>query len=507
MRRRAYRSPWLRPSWAYALVLWLAACSAPAEEQPAAVAYVGDQAIPADDFRVSYELGFAHLKQGPSPRLAYLQHMIDERLLAQEGYRLGLDERPDVRRRVESMRAELLVEQVFEREVNAHVQVTDAEIQAAMARDEVRFKLRYLPAPSYEQARALRVLAEREGFDAAVASVTPGEGQPHPAAAELESPYLAWHELDPVLLEAVRDLPPGQYSAPVPFRGSYLVLEVVDVRQSPIAPVADPDVRARYEQVLFQQKAKAAARRFIGEAMAPLGLKLKAAPVAALRRHLWAWYGDAPPESNLLTALDGAGGAYADSLRALLPAVLMTTTERDWTVRDFFEAYPLDRYPLDTTTPEAFTSDLYDAFGLTLRDRTFVARAEAEGLDEQPEVQASLRRWQDKWVYRAVLDAVADTVQVAEEDVAGYYARHANHYEAPLADVRERVRGDVRTAKVQAAVRGLLARLRAEVPVDIRQAVLDTLQVNDPDAHGGPDVVVMKGHTGRPAYPVVDPVW
>ncbi len=108
------------------------------------VARVGPDIVTAEEFRLSYSLAFPHTTRGNGgPREAYLSRMIDERVLALEAYRLGLDRSDKVQRRIESLRAELLVEQVFGREVNDRVTLSEGQILQALANEQVRFKLRY----------------------------------------------------------------------------------------------------------------------------------------------------------------------------------------------------------------------------------------------------------------------------------------------------------------------------------------------------------------------------
>ena len=78
------------------------------------------------------------------------------------------------------------------------------------------------------------------------------------------------------------------------------------------------------------------------------------------------------------------------AFRAIFDDVLITTTDVDWTVMEFLEAFPAMRYPLRHDRQEEFENDLYDAIGLTLRDRYFVRRALAEGLDDDPALRHEL---------------------------------------------------------------------------------------------------------------------
>ena len=453
-------------------LMWLAAgcgpsdekAAAPAEERSPVVAVVGDSAIYADDFRLNYELGFPHLRRGDDPREAYLQRLIDEKLLAMEGYRRNLHDSPDVQRQVQILREELLVEQVFERYVNDSVEVTDAEIREAMEKDRVSFKIRYLPFPTHGAAQAGRARAMQIGFSAAMTEFADASRDVPLRPEDLESPYVTWRDISPTLMHAIEHLPIGEISDPVLYHGSYLLLQVLDMRREPMTPVADPLERSRYEQVVFQRKARGRAREFIGSMMKPLDVRLKPRAYATLRDGLWRWHKDDPPEQNLLRALEGIEADYADSIRSVFDEVLITSKEGEWTVREFLAAFPIERYPLRHQRTADFESDLYDAVGLTLRDRAFVRRAEEEGLGDDPAVRHELALWSDKWVYRAMRAEIAQDGGSLDE---------------------------------------VLGELRDRYDVEIRRDVLDTLDLSDPSSAG---MTLLKGHTMRPAFPVVDAV-
>jgi hypothetical protein len=440
-----------------------AGCARPDTTEPAVavVAVVAGEPIYASDFVMNYELGFPHLRQGENPGLSYLQRVIDEKLLAMEGYRRGLIEDEAIRRRVTNLREALLVEQVFHRYVNDRITVNDEDIEMAMQRDRVAFKLRYVPAPSLERVQDLRALAGRVGFDDVVTDFAASHRDVSIRPEDLQSPYVSWRDISPTLLSAIQDLPLGAISEPVRYNGHYLLLQVMDVRRDPVAPVSAAE-RSRYEQIIFQQKARSTAREFIGSMMKPLGVRIKAPIYASLRNGLWTWYQDAPPQENLLRALSGIETRYADSIRSVLDDVLVTTNEGDWTVRRFLEEFPVERYPLRYQRTEDFENDLYDAVGLTLRDKYFVQRAEREGLDDTEEVRHEMNLWLDKWMFRALVDDVEESGESIED---------------------------------------VLGALRDRYAVEIHHEVLDTLGLSDAGSAG---LTLLKGHTMRPAFPIVD---
>ena len=433
------------------------------EGEKAVVATVGGEPIYARDFVLNYEFGFAHLFRSDNPPLAYLNRIVEEKLLALEGIRRGLLSDRDLAWRREDLFQELLVEQVFERYVNARVFVSEEEVTEAIQEERTSFRLRYVPARTAEHARRMREEARLRGMPALVEELVAGSRELNLHPSEFESPYITGHELHPELLAAIIDLPVGQISEPVPHNGQYLLIELLDVRTEPVPSSAAE--RAPYERVVFHRKAKALAREFIRSMMEPLEVRVRPATYRRMREALWQAYGSAPPEGRLLSALMAPGSSVADSLRALAEIVLITTADGDWTVRDFLEAFPATRYPLRHDSRESFENDLYDAIGLAVRDRYFVRRAMQEGLDRDPELRHELSLWTDKWVSRAMREALS----ASEESVGETFRR-----------------------------------LRRRYPVVIHRAVLDTLTLSEPGRAG---LTVLKGHTLRPAFPVADPLW
>ncbi|MXW63628.1 MAG: hypothetical protein F4Y00_04260 [Bacteroidetes bacterium SB0662_bin_6] len=429
----------------------------------AIVATVDGEPIYARDFVLNYELGFPHLHRGDNTRLAYLSRIIDEKLLALEGIRRGLLDHAEVRRNIEDLREELLVEQVFQRYVNDQVSVTPEDITLAMQQDRTSFQLRYLPARSSAEGHRLRDEALRVGLPALIREFVSSNDEQNLHPSDFESPYVTSHDLHPDLMAAIIDLPIGEISAPVPYHGQYLLLQLVDVRREPVSPSAT--ARATFEQVVFHQKASVLARTFIGSMMKPLDVRLKPASYRLLREELWHWYQEGPPQGNLLTEFLAREASDTDNLRVIPDDVLITTSDGDWTVRDFLAAFPAARYPLRHERREVFENDLYDAIGLTLRDHYFVQRALEENMDEDPALRHELALWTDKWVYRVLREELADSEETVGET---------------------------------------LRRLREHYPVVVHHAVLDTLTLSTPNNAG---LTVLKGHTLRPAFPVADPVW
>ena len=432
-------------------------------DRNAVVATVGGEPIYARDFVLNYELGFAQLYGSDNTRLVYLNRMIDEKLLALEGRRRGLMNHEGVKQSIQDLKDELLVERVFQRYVNDSVRITTQDIATAMQENQTSFRLRYVPARSLREANLLREESLRRGLPATIREFVSSQEGRNLSPFDFESPHIRKTDLHPDLMAAIVDLPVDEISKPVSYGGQFLLLQVIDIRREPVAP--DSDARASFEHVVFNRKAKVRARDFIDSMMKPLDVRLKPASYKTLREEIWQLYRRQPPQGNLLNALIAGAASEKRDLNSMLDDVLITTSDGEWTVREFLAAFPVRRYPLRNEPREAFDNDLYDAIGLTLRDHYFVQRAYEEGLDQDQALRHELDLWTDKWVYRGMLEELS-------------------------ADMN--------------AVKEMVLKLRDRYFVEVNHAVLDTLTLSPPN-HSG--LTVLKGHTLRPAYPVADPVW
>lgn len=493
----------------FAAVLMSGGCaSETVDGDSAVVATVDGSEISAREFRLSYELGFPHLKTGADPVGAYLDRMIDEKLLSVEGRRRGLDTTAYVRVRVQNLAEQLMVEEVFRKHVNNRVRVTDEQIDAYHRREHVRFRLRYLPAPTREGALRLAGVHETGGFDAAVSMVNRmSEAEDLPREA-FETGYLSHDELEPDVLEAIADAPMGSLVGPIRQRGSFLMIEVADIRREPMTPNPSPEERERYRQVIFQQESARLARSFVSGTMEPVGMRLRGPVYRELESRLWTWMRrEADAAVGHITLADRirrSADPSAEPVRDLFDEVVMTTRDAEWTVERFLREYPVARYPLSTDSHAEFRSDLYNAFGLTLRDGTFIRMAKEDDLLDSDSLRRVIRLWEDKWTYEALARSVRTSIDVSDDQARAYFDRHRDFWQegSDFADVRDDVRERALRSMTSVRLAEELDRLHDEASITVDRTLLDTMKLSAP---GAPPVSVVALHTGRPAFPVVDP--
>jgi hypothetical protein len=438
------------------------------------VARVGGEYITADEFRLSYEFGYGHLRRSDDPRQAYLQHLIDEQVLALEARKLRLDTSAAVVHAMRTLREELLIERVFDEHVLRHVTVTDEEIRQEVNKAAVSFRFRFLPAPTEAAARTVQAHLAARGYDAVLDEQQASLTELGFVPADFTSPYVKAEDVDPLVLEAIRDLPLHTPSAPVAYDGQWLVFEVMDIRRERLADVNYAAKAPTIRKQVYNRKALEQATAFVAGTMAPLQVTTRREGFEVLCAALWPWYRAQPPTRNLLPEVEAraSGPPHLDLLRQHLHTPLVQFGTTRWAIRDFLAHFTPGRYPLRPDDEAAFKAQLADVVALVVRDYIFLEQARHEHLGEDAHHQRLLRRWEDKWLFQTFRQ------QLAPEAV------RAQQYARIWADS-----------------------VRARYRVEINHDVLDTLTLHTSDANPLMTVLLYKSNSNKMPFPIADPLW
>ncbi|GAB5518836.1 MAG: hypothetical protein RhofKO_10870 [Rhodothermales bacterium] len=442
---------------------------APPEEEASIVAQVGDHRITAEDFRLNYAFGHGTLRTGTNPREVYLGWMIREQLLAQEAERRGLDTAAVVRFNRRTMAEELLVEHAFQRYVLDEVSVTDEEVEAAINRRAVQFQFRFIPALNERDGERIRTAWVDQGFESVLDARREALAEVNLFAENLISPLVRAADIEPDLLTILQELPVNTPSVPVQRDGQWFVFEVTDVRRDRLAPADYAQQGASVRKVLYNQKAMQQGTQFVADTMMPLDVITKREGFDVLRTALWAWYRAEPPIRPLSHYLSNRAftADYAVLLRQHTETPLITFDDTVWTIADFAEQFTPGRYQLDLDDERAFTARLADVVALVVRDAVLIANAQQDRLDQTAAYQHELAQWTDHWRFRALRRQLGARDLVAFTDS-----------------------------------------LWAVTDVHIYRTVLDTLTIPVDDTRAQQQTVfLLKSHSNRPAFPVVDRDW
>jgi hypothetical protein len=111
------------------------------------LAETGDKKITIKEFIYSYEFGPSFPKKGKNSKEVYLNYLINEKLLAADGYSRKVDTLPIVKDYLYGIETDLATEELFKDEVMKEVKISDEEINAAIGKKLVSVELKWLYAP------------------------------------------------------------------------------------------------------------------------------------------------------------------------------------------------------------------------------------------------------------------------------------------------------------------------------------------------------------------------
>ena len=490
-------------------------CNKGLEQREVVIAQIGNRIITVRDFRLDYEFGFSHLKTGSDRKRSYLDRMIGERVLALRGYELGLDKSKRVQKLVKALEEELVIEQVFIDNVNAKVKISDQEIQDAINKSKVSWKLRYWFEPNKEFAESVCEHMREHGYAETVDQILSSNPEVNLKPSDFETQYLTWLDVSPEILEAIKNLHPGEISDPVEIGRGYYIFQLVDIRQEPVTEYEYASRAGTYRKILQARREQELAKKFISSLMTPKNVVTKGDVFADLAENLYEWYKNKDKKDDLNEAIEKAGAEqpYLVQLRQNLDRALVTFEGGKWTVKDFLKRFNTKAVSATEEGFSAFRTELNQQIALTVRNHFLLKKGYSEKVHLRPAVRKEISQWTDKWVYRELRQQVASGIEISDEEAPKYFAKFKDRYKIRWDDTpsyennRTLVQIHATRQKELAALNSEIASLKERFGITINQAVLDTITTIEFQKSHWATLNVFKRSSNRMAYPVTDPNW
>lgn len=494
----------------------LAGCSKKPDPEDIPVAKVGDRTITVGEFRRNYEFGLPHLKTGENRKLTYLNYMIMEEVLSEEGYRRGLEKSDRVKKLEQELLDELLVEELFNVKVKEKIKITPEQVREAVNKSRVQWKLRYWVEPNEFYAMRVAAAMKEQGYAPVLEDILSRNPEVQLQPKDFETDYLTWLDLSEELLDAVKNVPIGDISDPVEINGRYFIFQVTDIRRSPVSEYDYLNEYEKYRQILFYRELKKKAAAFVSDFMTPKNVVTKGPAFSKIAKALAEWK----------TAMDSTGTPFLASveqaqnsnphlyeLKKSLDEPLVNFKGGGWTINDFLRRFEPKRVKADPSDNKKFMSELNQQIALNVRDYFLSREAKKMGLEKSPAVQKELATWRDKWVYEEMRRQFTQSIHADEASAKDYFEKYREKYKIRWDDepkFNEYKNLAMRDAYIQASRNLLTAKvdsLTRLYPVKIDTAVLDTITVIESAKSRWQSLQVFKRSSNRLAVPIVDPAW
>lgn len=190
---------------------------------------------------------------GDTETRRFLNIVINETLLVQEAYNLGLDQDPAVKPQVDAFRDNTAAQHLLKKEIEEKAEPSKDEIQAAWNVADQLFLAREIVADTREEAESIRrsVLGGTDFEELAracsIASTRSRAGNLSP---------FTWGSLTPAVEEVAFALEPGEISKPFHTADGWVLLQLVN-RLDANRPALDDRISARIAAKLRERKKEA----------------------------------------------------------------------------------------------------------------------------------------------------------------------------------------------------------------------------------------------------------
>jgi len=484
------------------------------------LAKVGERVITASEFRYSFEFSFAPLRRGQNPRRTYLDYMIKELLLANEGFRLGFHKTPYVTSRVANRRRNDLLEAFFKKHVHSRVNIPEEKLQDAIKKGSIRWRMIIWPTATLEEAQKALVQARQSNLEDFVEKRIASAEVQLKEKKFFETDWVDYLDLKPEVFDKIKNLEVGKVSDPIPYGSGYALAQILDIHLHGIK-VEELQYGAKRKQMyqrLHDIAADSIVHVIMDSILTPLDVRVNSRIVDQIAPALFQWYGDGLSDrKSIVDVVKNApdtAKSYLLQLKGLCNAPLLTSKNGDKTVEDYLRYLNYYRTPLKQSKSfDDFKERLITEIGTMLKNEMFVGIAEKDGFADSANVINDLRIWEQKWTYDVYRMSEVKDLDVTDQEMREFF--NTRWRELPLADVdttrfykyENSVYNFILHEKHIHRLEEKLAELRQRYPVWINEKLLSEMQLSDGGKTSQTSFFLRKNFDGTPTVPIVDMKW
>ena len=469
------------------------------------LAKVGNIEITAEEFFYSYEFGPAFIKKGNDSKERHLKYMINEKLLAADGYSRKIDTSDQANEMYTAFRTDLATEELFKDEVLAKVELTQKEIDALISQKQIEIELKWIYTQSKDEMMQLfKSLEQGISFDSLYHSQF--NDSIFISDRYLKTDRYQLEKKNPALAQIIDTLKIGDVTAPVHTPDGWYILKIENLWISLITTESELEkLREEAVRAITKREMDRLSDLYVHELMLDNNPLIKGNTFSIARSYIAGFrltkeiYDEWGLSQKLNDAIAKLDSSERDNLSN---QILVEMKQRNITLGDFLIWYRnRDQYlKFNKNDLNSFTGSLEQYIWRMIRDDLLFQVAEENGYFEKEIVKKQSGWWKDKIVYSMVRNELTNSILIENEEVGS-----AKSDVSDSADQRDEIISQELAVKMLRTIQ----KLKQKYPVTINNEVFSTIKVTSENDPAAIEVYSVKkgGLIPRPAYPTIDFDW
>ena len=465
------------------------------------VAQVGSIKITAEEFVYSYEYGPAFPKRKEHSKLTHLNYMINEKLLALEGYENGVMKNELTKGLYTDFESDLAAEEMFKKEILPKVKINDAEIKKVIEKKQNEYQLRWLYVENSQVLENyIKQLKNGISFDSLFTaqlsdSVLIDDRQ---LTSSLYSIYMK----NPQFAQIVDTLKAGKISDPIHTDDGWYIIKIDNITKNMITGEMEyTKLKAEAIEAITKSKMDLFSDQYVKELFSVENPIIKRDVFNVLRSYLGKFilssekYSEWELDNKLDVALNHLGLKRADKN----PGLALVECKNNKISMDQFIVWFRNREQYIKFSKNdliGFSKSLEDLVWVMVRDNFLTTKAFQKGYNNSDWVKKQSSWWKEKIAYGAYRNELANSITL-------------NSDEQRLINEKKQSPSEIMSEELSKKILHKVLELKKKYKVVINEKLLAKIKVSSENDKKAIDMFIAKRGNliPRPAFPSIDNDW
>lgn len=465
------------------------------------VAEVGTLKITGEEFIYSYEFGPAFPKRKENSKQTHLNYMINEKLLALDGYEKGFIKKENAKDIYKDIESDLAAEEMFSKEIMPEIKINDAEITKVIEKKQSEYQIRWLYSWDLLQTENyLKELRSGVPFDSLFKSQL--NDSVRIDDRQLTSSLYNIYVKNSQFAQIVDTLKPGKISDPLHTDDGWYIIKIDNIWKNEITSESEFNkLKSESVNAITKSKMDILSDQYVKGLFSVENPLIKRDVFNILRSYLGKYiltpekYSEWKLDNKLEIALTNLGLKRGEKYTGL---TLVTSKKSNILLDEFIIWYRnREQYvKLLKNDLVGFSKSLEDLVWLMVRDKLLTAKAYQNGYNKSEWVIKQSGWWKDKISYSVYRNELANSITLNSE-------------EKRLLNENKKSQSEILSEELSKKILYKILELKKKYKVVIYEDVLNKIKVSSENDKKAIDMFIAKRGNliPRPAFPSIDNDW